>query len=100
MAIDNEGSFFNLSLYNTDAKKVDEKLKKDALISILHPEAKVVQFEGFSYTSVQIFEPFKLRINDSWLTKEAFNPAECRNETFEKWMIPYSKFLHLSQDHH
>jgi hypothetical protein len=52
-----------------DTEKVDEKLKKDALISILHPEAKVVNFEGFTYTSVQIFEPIKLRINDSWLTK-------------------------------
>ena len=44
LAIDNEGHFFNLSLYNTDAVKVDEKLKKDALISVLNPEAKVVQF--------------------------------------------------------
>jgi hypothetical protein len=37
------------------SEKVDESLKKDALISILHPEAKVVNFEGFNYTSVQIF---------------------------------------------
>ena len=44
LASDNEGHFFNLSLYNTDAVKVDEKLKKDALISVLNPEAKVVQF--------------------------------------------------------
>ena len=69
LAIDHEGSFFNLSLYNVDTEKVDEKLKKDALISILHPEAVVVSFDGFTYTSVQIFEPIKLRINDTWLSK-------------------------------
>jgi hypothetical protein len=54
---------------------VDQKLVKDALISVLHPEAKVVSFEGFNYTSIQIFEPNKLRINDSWLSKEDFKPA-------------------------
>jgi hypothetical protein len=59
-------------------------LKKDAIISVLHPEAKVIHFESFKYTSVQIFEPVKLRVNNAWLTKEDFSPAELRNETFEK----------------
>jgi hypothetical protein len=41
-----------------------------------------VEYKGQSYVSVQVFEPIKLRVNDSWLSKEEFNPAEVRNETF------------------
>ena len=52
-----------------DNEKVDKKLVKDALINVLNPEAKVVTFQGFTYTSIQIFEPIKLRVNDAWLTK-------------------------------
>ena len=59
-------------------------MQKDALVSILNPEVKVVEYEGFRYSSVQVFEPIKLRVNDTWLTKEEFNPAEVRNEAFSK----------------
>ena len=79
LAIDNEGNFFSLSLYNIDVVKVGSKMQKDVLVSVLNPEIKNVVYEGFKYTSVQVFEPIKLRINESWLTKEEFNPAEVRN---------------------
>ncbi len=62
-------------MYNVDSSKLDSKLQRGALISVLHPEAKVVVFQGFNYTTVQLFEPTKLRVNDVWLSKEEFSPA-------------------------
>lgn len=44
LAIDHEGSFFTLSLYNVDSEKVDIRLTKDALVNVLNPEAKIVSF--------------------------------------------------------
>lgn len=61
---------------------MDIKLTKDALVNVLNPEAKIVSFEAFNYTSIQIFEPNKLRINDTWLNKEVFNPAEVQLQAF------------------
>jgi len=54
-------------------------MQKDVLVSILHPELKQIDYEGFRYASIQVFEPNKLRIGDHWLTKEEFNPAEVKN---------------------
>jgi len=79
LALDYEGNYFCLSLYNVNNVKIDEKLKKNALISIVHPEVKEVVFEGLNYISVQLFEPTKLRIDDGWLSKEEFNPTEIRS---------------------
>jgi len=55
LALDYEGNYFCLSLYNVNNVKIDEKLKKNALISIVHPEVKEVVFEGLNYISVQLF---------------------------------------------
>jgi len=69
-------------MYNVAGEKVDQRLGKEVLISILNPEAKIVAYEGFTFTSVQVFEPVTLRINGQPITKEEFNPAEVRNEAF------------------
>ena len=66
-------------MYNVAGDKVDQRLGKEVLISILNPEAKIVAYEGFTFTSVQVFEPVTLRINGQPITKEEFNPAEVRN---------------------
>ena len=30
-------------------------MKKDVLVSVLHPEIKHVDYEGFKYASIQVF---------------------------------------------
>jgi hypothetical protein len=55
LAIDHEGSLFTLSMYNVAGDKLDQRLGKEVLISILNPEAKIVTYEGFTFTSVQVF---------------------------------------------
>jgi hypothetical protein len=55
MAIDSSGKFLSVSIYNTDSKMLNERIKKDALLQIKDPELKIINYEGFQYRSIQVF---------------------------------------------
>ena len=82
--MDSEGKFLSISLYNIDSSVLNEKLKKDSLLTIIDPFVKKIDFEGFSYDTVEVFEITKLWVDKSKLTSKEFNPNVVYSETFEK----------------
>lgn len=59
-----------------------EKIKKDTLLTIRDPYLKTVNFEGFTYQSVQSFDFTKIWADKKNFTHEDFNPNTVYNETF------------------
>jgi hypothetical protein len=84
LAIDSEGNFVGISVYNVKAETLDAKLKRDTLFSVMDPFVKKVQFEGFSYCSVQCFDFTKIWADKKSFSQSDFNPNTVYNETFEK----------------
>lgn len=84
LAIDSEGNFLCVSLYNVKHETIDQKIKKDTLLTIRDPYIKKITFEGFSYTSVQAFDFTKIWADKKSFSHEDFNPNTVYNETFEK----------------
>ena len=85
--MDSEGKFLSASLYNIDSSVLNEKLKKDSLLTIIDPFVKRIEFEGFCYDAVEVFEITKLWVDKSKLTSKEFNPNVVFSETFEKWFL-------------
>ena len=84
LAVDSEGHFLCISIYNVKSQTIDLKIKKDTLVTIKDPFIKKVQFEGFSYQSAQVFDFTKIWADKKSLTHEDFNPNTVYNEAFEK----------------
>ena len=72
--MDSEGKFLCVSLYNVNNALIDEKIKKDSLLSISDPEVKKIEFEGFQYDTVQVFEIVKMWVDKVRMTSKEFNP--------------------------
>jgi len=66
---------------------LDQKIKKDSLLTVRDPYVKKVSFEGFTYKSVQAFDFSKIWADRKNFTQEDFNPNTVYNEAFEKWKI-------------
>jgi hypothetical protein len=62
------------------------------LVSVIHPELRQIDYEGFKYASVQVFEPNKLRIGDHWLTKREFNPAKSEMRNLRSYSVLVAHF--------
>jgi hypothetical protein len=60
LAIDSEGNFLCVSVYNVKTETIDEKIKKDTLLTLRDPYIKKVSFENFSYLSAQVFDFTKI----------------------------------------
>jgi uncharacterized protein (DUF2461 family) len=84
LVIDSEGNFMSVSIYNMKKDTLDAKVKKDALLSIMDPFVKKVNFEGFTYFSVQCFDFTKIWADKKGFVHSDFNPNTVYNETFEK----------------
>lgn len=54
LVMDSEGNFLSLSIYNAD-ETINEKVKKDTLITVADPEVKTIKIGDFSYQTVQVF---------------------------------------------
>jgi len=73
-----------ISIYNVKPETLDQKIKKDSLLTVRDPYVKNVSFEGFTYKSVQAFDFSKIWADKKNFTQEDFNPNTVYNETFEK----------------
>ena len=70
LVMDSEGKFLCVSLYNVDNAMIDAKIKKDTLITIIDPQVKKIEFEGFTYQTVQVFEITKIWVDKARLTSK------------------------------
>lgn len=82
LAIDSEGNFLCVSIYNVKSETIDQKIKKDSLLTVRDPYIKTVNFEGFSYLCAQCFDFTKIWADKKSFTHEDFNPNTVYNETF------------------
>lgn len=73
-----------MSIYNVKSETIDEKIKKDTMVTIRDPYLKKVCYEGFSYWSAQAFDFTKIWADKKGFSHEDFNPNTVYNEAFEK----------------
>jgi len=84
LAIDSEGNFLCVSIYNVKTETIDEKIKKDTLLTLRDPYIKKVTLDNLSYLSCQVFDFTKIWADKKSFSYEDFNPNTVYNETFEK----------------
>lgn len=58
---------------------IDQKIKKDTLVTIKDPYIKKITFEGFNYFAAQAYDFTKIWADKKSLTHEDFNPNTVYN---------------------
>lgn len=80
--MDGAGTFGCLSLYNTNNNIYDE-VRENSDITVIEPMFKVVKVGDLSYPCVQVYEPNRVAVNDTFI-RDKFSPSVLVNEAFEK----------------